>query len=44
MEWDTAAGQAIAVYSGAQMTAEDGQPFKYNKPSLLNDGFIVKVK
>jgi 3'(2'), 5'-bisphosphate nucleotidase len=43
MEWDTAAGQAIAVYSGAIMTDANGELFKYNKPSLLNGGFLVKV-
>jgi 3'(2'), 5'-bisphosphate nucleotidase len=44
MEWDTAAGQAIAVYSGAIMTRPDGRPFEYNKPSLLNGSFLVKVR
>ena len=43
MEWDTAAGHAIAVYSGASMTTPDGKPFTYNKPSLLNGSFICKV-
>ncbi|MCC6289536.1 MAG: 3'(2'),5'-bisphosphate nucleotidase CysQ [Chitinophagaceae bacterium] len=43
MEWDTAAGQAIAESSGAVMTGADGTPFLYNKPSLLNGGFICKV-
>ncbi|PVD51227.1 3'(2'),5'-bisphosphate nucleotidase [Terrimonas sp.] len=43
MEWDTAAGQAIAESSGAVMTAGDGTPFLYNKPLLLNSGFICKV-
>lgn len=43
MEWDTAAGQAIAVNSGAVMTAVDGSPFIYNKPSLRNGGFICRV-
>ncbi len=44
MEWDTAAGQAIAVYSGAIMTDANGEPFKYNKPSLLNGSFLVKAR
>lgn len=44
MEWDTAAGQIIAESSGATMTAADGLPFLYNKPSLLNGGFICRVK
>jgi 3'(2'), 5'-bisphosphate nucleotidase len=43
MEWDTAAGQAIAVHSGATMTDAAGGPFKYNKPSLLNGSFLVNV-
>jgi 3'(2'), 5'-bisphosphate nucleotidase len=44
MEWDTAAGQAIVTYSGGTMTMPNGEPFVYNKPSLLNGGFICKVK
>lgn len=44
MEWDTAAGQAIATNSGAIMADPNGEPFLYNKPSLLNSGFLVKVK
>jgi len=43
MEWDTAAGQAIATFSGAVMTTAEGAPFIYNKPSLLNGGFLCKV-
>ena len=44
MEWDTAAGQAIATYSGAVMYNSAGEPFLYNKRSLLNSGFLVKIK
>ena len=44
MEWDTAAGQAIAESSGAVMKTIDGKSFLYNKPSLLNGGFICKVR
>ncbi len=44
MEWDTAAGQAILTGSGGLMTMPDGEPFRYNKPSLLNGGFICKVR
>jgi len=43
MEWDTAAGHAIAIYSGAFMTQPDGEAFVYNKPSLLNGGFICNI-
>jgi len=44
MEWDTAAGHAIAIYSGAFMSAPNGGPFYYNKPSLLNGSFICCIK
>jgi len=43
MEWDTAAGQAIAMASGAQVVRhDDGTPLAYNKENLLNPWFIVK--
>jgi 3'(2'), 5'-bisphosphate nucleotidase len=41
MEWDTAAGQAIAVSAGASMKDLKHNPFMYNKTSLKNEGFIV---
>jgi 3'(2'), 5'-bisphosphate nucleotidase len=43
MEWDTAAGQAIAVNAGKNVTnaAEHG-PVLYNKEDLLNPWFIVR--
>jgi len=40
MEWDTAAGQAIVMYAGGRVENEQGEIFKYNKPSLLNPGFL----
>lgn len=40
MEWDTAAGQAIAVGAGATMLNALKEKFEYNKPSLLNPGFF----
>ncbi len=43
MEWDTAAGQAIANFSGCTVETLSGQPLPYNKPSLLNDSFLCKV-
>lgn len=43
MEWDTAAGHAIAVNSGASVTLTDGSPFLYNKASLKNNSFVCKV-
>jgi 3'(2'), 5'-bisphosphate nucleotidase len=45
MEWDTAAGQAIAVASGAQVVRhDDGKALAYNKADLLNPWFIVQRK
>lgn len=42
MEWDTAAGQAIAIAGGARMVQyPDGQPLVYNKPDLRNPWFVV---
>jgi 3'(2'), 5'-bisphosphate nucleotidase len=44
MEWDTAAGQAIAEAAGAAMEVFDtGEPLRYNKENLLNPWFIVKA-
>lgn len=43
MEWDTAAGHAIAVSSGATMQTASLEKFRYNKPSLLNPGFFCKI-
>ena len=43
MEWDTAAGQAIAEASGATViNAHTKQRLNYNKENLLNDWFIVR--
>jgi 3'(2'), 5'-bisphosphate nucleotidase len=43
MEWDTAAGQAIAEISGARMLRHDnGNPLEYNKQDLLNPWFVVQ--
>ncbi len=42
MEWDTAAGHAIAVAAGKNVTLADQKiPLKYNKENLLNPFFIV---
>jgi 3'(2'), 5'-bisphosphate nucleotidase len=42
MEWDTGAGQAIIENAGLYMTnIESNERFSYNKPSLLNPGFLV---
>ncbi len=43
MEWDTAAGQAVAECAGAKVYAYDGgAPLEYNKPDLLNPWFVVE--
>jgi 3'(2'), 5'-bisphosphate nucleotidase len=45
MEWDTAAGHAIAQAAGFSFTLPDGEsPFRYNKPDLANPNFLVKRK
>jgi 3'(2'), 5'-bisphosphate nucleotidase len=43
MEWDTAAGQAIAENAGAGVYQYDSQkPLIYNKEDLHNPWFIVQ--
>lgn len=43
MEWDTAAGHAIAKYAGFEMVLHNQDvPLQYNKEDLLNPWFIVK--
>jgi 3'(2'), 5'-bisphosphate nucleotidase len=43
MEWDTAAGHAIAARAGARVVRNDtGSPLRYNKENLLNPWFIVE--
>jgi 3'(2'), 5'-bisphosphate nucleotidase len=45
MEWDTAAGHAVAFYAGCTvLQAGNGRPLEYNKPSLLNPFFIAEQK
>lgn len=41
MEWDTAAGHAIVLAAGGQMTQLDGSAFLYGKQNYKNPGFIV---
>ena len=44
MEWDTAAGQAIAVAAGMDvLNAKTKMDLLYNKENLLNDWFLVKA-
>ncbi len=43
MEWDTAAGHAVALAAGYPVTTRDGRtPLEYNKQELTNPYFIVK--
>ena len=43
MEWDTAAGQAVAEGAGARVVRYDNQePLSYNKQNLLNPWFVVE--
>ena len=49
MEWDTAAGDAVARAAGKAVTQtydglpfEDGKPLVYNKEDLHNPWFLVK--
>lgn len=42
MEWDTAAGQAIAAFAGCSVTVyPSGETVQYNKENLLNPFFVV---
>jgi 3'(2'), 5'-bisphosphate nucleotidase len=43
MEWDTAAGHAIARFAGRELHDwETGLPLAYNKENLLNSWFVVR--
>jgi 3'(2'), 5'-bisphosphate nucleotidase len=43
MEWDTAAGHAIAIEAGKQIIdVTTNEPMRYNKASLVNNWFIVQ--
>lgn len=46
MEWDTAAGHAIACAAGGSVTRTDGSPFLYGKSDAgyRNPGFIVSSR
>lgn len=43
MEWDTAAAHCIVEEAGGRVTDLEGSPLKYNKPVLLNPGFLAKT-
>jgi 3'(2'), 5'-bisphosphate nucleotidase len=42
MEWDTAAAHCILAEAGGVVTTASGDHLVYNKPSLLNPGFIAQ--
>lgn len=42
MEWDTAAAQCIVQEAGGSVTDLAGNPLLYNKPILINPGFVVR--
>ena len=43
MEWDTAAGHAIANFAGKQVTVyETGEELRYNREDLVNPWFLVR--
>lgn len=43
MEWDTAAGHAVAKYAGCKVYQyETGNELEYNKENLLNPWFVVE--
>jgi len=45
MEWDTAAGHAVALFAGCEIVkAVDESPLLYNKADLLNPFFIARHK
>lgn len=43
MEWDTAAGHAILLAAGGQMTTLEGKNFLYGKEDYRNGGFIASA-
>jgi 3'(2'), 5'-bisphosphate nucleotidase len=43
MEWDTAAAQCIVEQAGGIVTDIEGNPMRYNKPVLLNPGFVARA-
>lgn len=44
MEWDTAAAQCILEIAGGSVTDLHGNMMVYNKPSLLNPGFVASSR
>ncbi len=42
MEWDTAAAHCILVEAGGAITDLHGNAIHYNKPLLVNPGFVAR--
>jgi len=42
MEWDTAAGHAVLLAAGGNVTDLDGKPLGYGKPGFENPHFVAK--
>jgi len=42
MEWDTAAGHAVVINAGGIVTDLNGSDLIYDKPGMLNPGFICR--
>ena len=42
MEWDTAAGHAVLLAAGGQVSTEDGAALGYGKPEFENPHFIAR--
>jgi 3'(2'), 5'-bisphosphate nucleotidase len=43
MEWDTAAGHAVAKFAGCNVyDYKTGKELQYNKENLLNPWFVVE--
>ena len=42
MEWDTAAGHAVAHFAGGRVTTLDGSELTYGKPGFENPHFVVR--
>jgi 3'(2'), 5'-bisphosphate nucleotidase len=43
MEWDTAAGHAVAKFAGCKVyNYQSNDELKYNKENLLNPWFVVE--
>jgi 3'-phosphoadenosine 5'-phosphosulfate (PAPS) 3'-phosphatase len=44
MEWDTAAGHILVQEAGAMFEFIGGSERNYNKESLLNPSFLVRIQ